>query len=215
MDSTTDPLDQPEERDDDGNPWVEIIFSPRKAIRMVLRNDEVVAAVVLAYLAGVEYGLNQAVQKSRGDSESFADIITSSLLLSGIGGLVMYAIGVALLRLVASWFHGTGNYRQTFIVFGWACVPSIVGIFLTLIAYAVFGDELFMSSAPSISNDAFLTFLYQAFYWLKFLLYPWYLVLLVVGLTVAHRLSVLDAFLSLVTSVLTFVGVILLLIFLF
>lgn len=194
-------LEQTTEDIEEVNPWTDIWVRPRQTIDSIIENyANLLTTIILIYLGGVYFGIGQAELKDFGDRKDVSDIITSSIFISGLGGLLTYNMWIWAIDFCASWFGGKGNFKKTQIAFAWAMLPMAVGLILTLIGYVLFEEELFTSETPNINGSDFLTISLWTYGILEVVLGVWHIVLLVVTVSQVQQLSIIKSIASIVTG---------------
>ena len=183
------------------SPWTDLWVRPRPTINWIIENQASLATTfILIYLGGVYFGIGRAELKDYGDSMEVGTILTNSIFISGLGGLIIYNVWIWAIDFCAMWFGGKGNFRKTQIAFAWAMLPMAAGLILTLIGYALFEEELFTSQTPSIDSSVFLTVCLWTYGILEVVLGLWHVVLLVVTVSEVQRFSVLKSLASIVSG---------------
>jgi hypothetical protein len=204
-----------EEDTEEINPWTDIWIRPRQTIDFVINNSpSILTSVVLIYLGGVHFGIGQAEMKYYGDRKTISEILTTSIFISGLGGLLTYHLWIGAIDFLASLFGGKGNFRKTQAAFAWAMLPMIAGLILTIVGYIFFEEELFMSDKSNTNGSGFLTISFVVYRVLEVVLAIWHAVLLVVTISQVQRLkiakSIVCVFGGILLLTLPLVGIILL-----
>jgi len=185
------------------SPWTDIWVRPRQTIDWIVDNySSLLTTTILIYLGGVYFGIGQAELKDFGDRKEVSDILTSSIFISGLGGLITYNMWIWAIDFCASWFGGKGNFRKTQIAFAWAMLPMAAGLILSLIGYIIFEEELFTSETPNIDGSDFLTISLWTYGILEFFLGIWHIILLIVTVSQVQRLTIIKSIASIVTGLL-------------
>jgi hypothetical protein len=110
---------------------------------------------------------------------------------------------------ILAWFGkmigGVGNYKAVLTVVAWSLVPTILGGFITLFTISYLGLEGYMGGRV-LSNHESITMMVIGF--VKIVLGIWSMVILVVGLSVAHKVGIGKALLILFLPIFSiFIGV--------
>lgn len=136
--------------DDDLGPWRTIWYAPRRTIRWILDNDPTYDVKTLAVLAGIADAVGRAMDRAMGDT---FPTLTVAVLAVGVGaasGLVLlYLIG-AVVRWVGTRLGGRMTHEEARAALAWAYPPLIATLAVALVQYAIFGDEVFKSFAPTV-----------------------------------------------------------------
>ena len=188
-------------------PWVDILVKPRKTIDWILINkSSIIIVLILLYLDGVVFGIGKAESAHYGDTDTIYNIITSALLISGLGGLIVYNISIWTISIAASWFGGKGNFKKTQIAYAWSTIPSIIFILITFIAYQFLNIELFTSATPYIHRNPSLMTAYLIYGALTIILTIWQVTLVVITISEVQKFSILKSILSIITGALLLIA---------
>jgi hypothetical protein len=194
IEQTTDDLEEV-------NPWTDIWIRPRQTIDWIVENNSgLLTTIILIYLGGVHFGIAQAELNDYGDRKEVLDILKSSILISGLGGLITYNIWIWAIDFCSSWFGGKGNFKKTQIAFAWAMVPMIAGLILALIGYALFEEDLFTRETPNINGSQFFTIALWTYGILEIILGVWHIALIVVTLSQVQKLSIMKSIFSILLA---------------
>jgi len=194
-------IEQTTDHIEEVSPWTDIWVRPRQTIDWIIDNySSLLTTIILIFLGGVYFGIGQAELKNYGDKKEVSNILTSSILISGLGGLITYNMWIWSIDFCASWFGGKGNFRKTQIAFAWAMLPMAAGLILTLIGYVLFEGELFTSETPNINGSGFLTISIWTYGILEVVLGIWHVVLLIVTVSQVQRLTIIKSIASISTG---------------
>jgi hypothetical protein len=136
-----------------------------------------------------------------------------AIFLRGFGGLFFYVIFIGIIQLFASRFAGRGTYAKTATAVGWATVPTVALIILTLIGYLVIGENIFIDDF-SVIGDSMVSFVILGFNIIKIILGIWSFVIMVATVAEVHKLSTGNSLASIVLTIISIVGVLFVLILL-
>lgn len=196
----------------DENPWFSIWFSPKQTAEYLLSGStSTFTTYLLIYLGGVAFGVNQAELKVLGNVKESSDIFLNVLVFSGIGGLLSYNILIWAVDFVALSFNGKGGFKNTQTMFAWAFVPTIVSLFFKLLMYLFIGDEMF--SGRRTIHTEFDGIIYTAYAGLIWILEIWHIILLILLIGYAQKISFGNSFLCLIGGFLLLVIPLLILFF--
>jgi hypothetical protein len=128
-----------------------------------------------------------------------------ALFAGPIVGVIWLYLSSWLLRFTGSWLGGTATSESLRTAVAWTQVPLVASLALWAIALPVFGSDLFSSSTPTIDANPLL---FLGFSLIDITFAIWVVVLLLIGLSEAHRFTVWRAAASIVAidSLLTRVG---------
>ena len=176
-------------------PWVTIWLYPRRTIRAILDSPQPQRFVyLLSALGGIEGFLNRASRQSAGDSTSLWSILAMAIVLGALGGIVQLYVTAGLAGWVGRQLGGEASGEEVRPAFAWANVPSIANFVFLIPLIAFYGNEMFSEITPKIdSNPIPLLFSVAP----GIILGVWGLVILVVGVSEAHRFSIWRAIVSL------------------
>ncbi len=136
--------------DDDVSPWRTIWYAPRRTIRWTLDNDPTSDVKTLAVLAGIADAIGRAMDRAMGDTFPMLTVAVIVLGVGTVSGLVLlYLIG-AVARRAGIWLGGRMTHEEARAALAWAYPPLIATLAVALVQYAIFGDEVFRSFAPTI-----------------------------------------------------------------
>lgn len=179
------------------NPWLSIWLSPKQTAQWLLNgNTNQITAIVLIYIGGVAYGINQAEIKGLGYVKEASDIFLNAIIFSGLGGLAVYSVLIWAIDFVAMWLGGKGGVKNTRTVFAWAFIPTIASLFLKLVMYIFIGDDMFRGGV--LAENEVMRLVYMVYGGAILALEIWHFILLILLIGVAQKLSFGNSFLSLI-----------------
>jgi hypothetical protein len=145
------------------NPWFSIWMQPRATIQQIVETDPRRLVLVLAALGGFSTVLDRASMRSLGDKLDWPVLLLLAVVVGPIAGIVTLYIGGVLLRWTGSWIGGQGSAQHIRAAMAWSTVPEIWGLLLWIPAFAVFGQELFTSTMPSVEANPSLNIVLLGF----------------------------------------------------
>jgi len=145
------------------NPWFSIWTQPRATIQQIVEADPRHLVLLLAALGGFSTVLDRASMRSLGDKLDWPVLLLLAVVIGPIAGIVTLYIGGVLLRWTGSWIGGQGSAQHIRAAMAWSTVPEIWGLLLWIPAFAVFGQELFTSTMPSVEANPSLNIVLLGF----------------------------------------------------
>jgi hypothetical protein len=134
--------------DQEFHPFKTIWTSPRKTIRRIVATDPTLHVILLACLAGIGSVLDRASMRSQGDKVSVEMILGIAIFVGPLGGLFSLWMFSHLIRISGTWIGGVAPRAHLKAAMAWASVPSIAGLPLWIVSFALMGSELFTSETP-------------------------------------------------------------------
>jgi hypothetical protein len=127
------------------------------------------------------------------------------VIMGAIFGPIANMIFAAILSMVGRWIGGKGNYQRTLPMVAWSMVPNIAGVVILFFQIGFFGPYFTFYSGDIEIVVFGMTKSEMILYLLAFLsavVSIWSAVLLVIGLSLAHRFGIGKAILNLVIPIL-------------
>ena len=218
-------LDLKQDQDDDLIEGIEegkllqtIWLRPKDTLRYILKKCPDKYLTQLLIIGGAVSALGNALDGQplfdTGPWISLLIIVMIGAILGPLANMVFAAI----LGMVGRWIGGKGNYQRTLTVVAWSMVPSIAGVIFIFFQIGYFGPYfLFFEGDIEIVALGF-TKSEMILYFLIFLnavVSIWAAVILVVGLSVAHKFGIGKAILNLVIPILAIIVPIAIIAFIF
>ena len=167
-----------------------IITSPKETFRKAGKNDMMGEAIDIFFFANIFYFIGNVIQGN---------------FLLGISviciGLMVWVGGSAVFSWTATKLGGRGKFRETLIVCGFAEIPLIfIGIAYMILSISIFPKTMDFINMPEMGVEdwIYLSILYIASLW--------HLVLLVIGLGEAHKITSFKAIVSIFLVPVIFIG---------
>jgi hypothetical protein len=179
------------------NPWLSIWMKPRETIRAIVDTDPERYIILIAMLSGIAPALNRASSNNAGDDSSLGVMILLALVVGAISGVILLYIGGALLNWVGNALGGEAEAVETSAAIAWASIPIIFGMVMWVPEFALYGQDLFRSYAPRISNNPVPLLLMGT---IEMITWLWAIGLLVACLSEVQRFSVWEAIVTLLIS---------------
>jgi hypothetical protein len=145
------------------NPWFSIWTRPRATIQQIVETDPRRLVLLLAALGGFSTVLDRASMRNLGDKLDWPVLLLLAAVVGPIAGIVTLYIGAALLRWTGSWIGGQASAQNIRAAMAWSTVPEVWGLLLWIPAFALFGQELFTSTMPSVDANPSLSFILLGF----------------------------------------------------
>jgi len=200
-------LDASEHRSDQSIPEMDenkllqtIWLQPNNTLLYIVYRQPNKMVTLLLILGGAISGLNNSM-----DGESFFD--QSAYLKLGvalIAGSIFGAVGNMILAAILAWcgrlIGGKGRYHHVLPAVAWSLVPVIAQIIPICLTLGYFGFDAAIGYIDLSATSSQIIFYGLLF--LEFCLTVWSLVIMVTGLSVAHRFSIGKAILNLLIPVL-------------
>jgi len=169
-------------------PLLSIWIHPRMAMRELLDRGSLIPAYLFAAVSGVVNAW-EFVQTSDIDN-GLENGVSKLLLAAGAGivsGIIIFMLLSLLFMYFGRWVGGTGTYRRLNTVVGWAMLPFIGTLILSIIEYALYG-EAFLAGGEALAQAQEAHPVADLLILLADLFFSVYaLVFLVAGLAEAHR----------------------------
>jgi hypothetical protein len=182
-----------------------IWLRPKDTLRYILKKCPDKYVTQLLIIGGAVSALGNAL-----DGQPFFDLgpwfsLVIIVIMGAIFGPIANMIFAAILSMVGRWIGGKGNYQRTLPMFAWSMVPNIAGVVILFFQIGFFGPYFTFYSGDIEIVVFGMTKSEMILYLLAFLsavVSIWSAVLLVIGLSLAHRFGIGKAILNLVIPIL-------------
>lgn len=188
------------------NPWLTMWTRPRRTVRTLVETRPDHLVLLLAGLAGVGQVLDRASFRSMGDDYSITMILVAAVVLGPVFGIISLHVGAALIRWTGSWLGGSASTEHVRTALAWGGLPQVVGVFLWVPAFLLFGEELFTTATPRLEASGGLAALMVLYGLTSIVLGVWSIVLVLKGVGETHGFSAWRALGSVLLVLLMVVG---------
>ncbi|KAA3645518.1 MAG: YIP1 family protein [Chloroflexi bacterium] len=147
---------QEEQTIDEPNPWLSMWIRPRETIRHIVSTNPEHHIYFIAVLSGIYQALDNATDRSLGDTLPLVSILIFALVIGGFVGIIRLAIEGWLLGMVGNWFGGKSNSKEMRAAVAWSSLPSIILLIGFVPIILIFGRDWFTSTLPGIGLPAIL-----------------------------------------------------------
>lgn len=193
-------------------PWLSIWTHPRRTIRQVLEDDvEQDRVLLLAALGGIQNALDQASERSMGDTIPIGFILVIAVVFGSLGGILGMYVMAALIQFTQRLFGGTASAYEIRAVYAWSNVPMIPMLALWLLTLLLWGDGLFRSDFLEPGGTVLDVVYLFSFIGVALILVIWGVVIFLLGLSEVQRYGVVKALLNSIVAFLVILVPILLL----
>lgn len=188
---------QPEELITPKNILSKIWLSPKESFKFIDNYKYDKHVILLLILSGIVRAFDKAISKNMGNDFSIWGIIIISILIGTTCGWIINYLYAATISLTGKWFNAKGDTRSILRVIAYALTPSIISLVLLLVRISIYGNAVFQSP-DNYFNGQFDEIIYYLFYFIDLILVIWTMVLFVIGVSVAQRISIGKAILNLI-----------------
>jgi len=151
---------------------------------------------LILILAAISIAFSQAQKTGLGDGKSIFEVIIYSVIGGATICYLFLLIYIKLIHWTGKLFKAEGDFKTIYKAFSAATLPLALRTLNVLILILFFGNQVFQSHF----NVEFLTrtesLVYQIIVFLDFILILWTLVLIIIGLRIAQRLSIIKTILN-------------------
>lgn len=183
------------------NPWTGIWFHPREAVGLALVGNRQTEAYTIAAIYSIVHNLH-LVQRHGVSPESgipLWGIIAVNLAGGAVLGSVMLVLFSWMVSGLSRLLGGIGSVRSARIALGWSCLPYVA--LLIIIPLMFIEPDTFVYHPKGQSPISTLAGFY---FLLRGIMTIWFLVISVVAVSEALRLSISKSLLILLASVILF-----------
>lgn len=173
---------------------IEIWVLPREVFKFLnyTHNDKLL--YYLLFLAGVLGGFNRASNNNLGDSQNLVNIVLIAVTVGGSLGWISYYLYAALLSWTGKWMGGKGNIKQLLRVVAHGMIPAISSLLLVAIQMALFEEDIFKSNLDLADADGLSKIIFWITVFMEFMLGIYTIILIVIGISVVQKFSMIKAF---------------------
>ena len=172
------------------NHWSNIWFHPKETIRNIIDTNPSQSLVLLATLGGISQSLSSASSLGLGKMLSINEIFMFAIFSGPLSGFFYLFVVGWLLHQVLTRMGGEAKITETRVVLAWSWVPLVSTLPLWGVKYILFREEFFLPEKPFMEAHPVLSFLNGLIYFVDFALVIWTMVILIAGLTEAHKTPV-------------------------
>jgi hypothetical protein len=190
-----------------------IWFRPSKVLKLIIASKNRDNVYVLLFLGGIAYSFYKAINRGELGFSSIYHMVIFRGILGGLLGWLVFYIFTSLLSFTGEWIGGKAEGDQYRTVLAWSMIPAIVGLFLLIPGYMIFGEGLF-SNTQEIYQFEYISF-YSGFKILYFILNVWSVIIFIKGIKIIQNFSTLRAIGNLFLPSLALAAVFLILLFTF
>jgi len=178
--------------------FTKIWTRPRQVFRFIddYKYDKFVRVLLL--LIGISRGFDRATMNDMGDEMSLGAIIGFSVVFGGLLGWISIYLYAALLSWTGKWLGGKGNTTSILRILSYAMIPSILALLFLIPQIGIYGIEMFKEYGDISSAGVFSNIFVYGSLILEFILGIWMLVLCVIALSEAQKISIGMAILNIV-----------------
>lgn len=205
LDLKNNPDDNQVEGIDEGKLLQSIWLRPRDTLKYILNKcpDKYVTQFLIigGAISALRNEFEGAPLFELGPWISLVLIVTIGAIFGPIANMIFAVI----LNMVGRWIGGKGNYQKILAVVAWSMVPSIVGVVFIFFQIGFFGPYyiFFEGDTSALVMDFTKSeLILYVFAFLNLVVSIWALVILVTGLSVAHKFRIGKAILNLLIPIL-------------
>lgn len=175
-----------------------IFFSPKEAFTFIVNYKYEKYVTLLLILSGIVKAFDKAISKNMGDHLPLWGVISCSILIGITFGWIVNFIYAAAISWTGKWLNGKGNTKSILNVLSYALLPSIFSLFLIILQILIYGNTIFQSSYEYLFFNLSDNLIHWTFYFFDLVLIIWSVILLVIGLSVVQKISIVKAILNLI-----------------
>lgn len=171
------------------SPWNTIWLKPKETIRRIVDSNPRYQVLFLAVLGGI--GQTLANARGMGDMLPFGALLLLCILAGPMGGLLSLYLTGFVMHWTGKRLGGAATREQVRAVIAWSWAPIVYTLPLWGVKYILFREELFTTGKAFIESQSVLSFLFELFAVVDFVIVIWYLLILFTGLAEVNRMSVM------------------------
>ncbi|MBS7230859.1 YIP1 family protein [Flavobacterium psychroterrae] len=179
------------------NILTKIVTSPKEAFIFINDYKYNKHVTLFLILSGIVSSFDKAISKDMGNNLPLWGVITYGILIGiTFGWLINFTYAFSI-----SWtgrlLKGSGDTQAILRVIAYSSLPVITSLFFLSLQILIYGNAIFQSSFFDLYYGLFHTIIYWFFYFADLVLIIWTVVLLVIGTSVAQKISTGKAILNL------------------
>ena len=157
--------------------------------------------LLLMYFAGVAYGFGRAEFRNMGETYELSQLMLIVFVVSGLGGLITYHLGIALVNFVATRIlKGNGSFESSRYASVLSMIPSFFLALTGVLSAILFGENAFKTDVLFLNNNFFLLAAYSLLLIAELVLGAWAIYIFLNAFAEAHKFSRWKAFFSLMLT---------------
>jgi hypothetical protein len=182
------------------NILTKIWFSPKEVFTFITVHKYDQYVTLLLILSGIAKAIDKALSKNMGDYLPLWGVLICVILIGiSFGQLVNYILAASL-KWAGKWLNGQADTKSILRITAYAMIPSICSLFLVIMQIPIYGSFIFQTSLYYLLIDSPYYQIYYTYIIVDILLVIWSVILLVIGLSVVQKFSILKAVLNLIIA---------------
>jgi hypothetical protein len=177
-----------------------IWLQPRNTLLFIINRRPNKMVTFLLVLGGAVAGLNNALE----GGDLFIDSAYIKLAVGLLAGAIFGAVANMLIAAILAWsgrlIGGTGRYQRVLPAVAWSLVPTIAQIIPIFLMLGYFGVDVAVGYVDLSTTSSQILFYILLF--LELCLTIWSALILITGLSIAHRFGIGKAVLNVLIPVL-------------
>lgn len=180
--------------------WNGILTRPRQTFNWVLeKNPSQWMLLAVIFSVGIFKEVGKITSKNVGEAGPLIDLLSTILLQGGLMQVVTYTLFSWGVNFCSSWLGGEGNFKMMQIAFTWTLLLLFIsGFALNVFSFSFSDAGVFITEIPTMYQRDFLLTYKWVYLVLYFVWVVWYIVLIVIGISVVQKLSIWRSICSLV-----------------
>ncbi|MXV51516.1 hypothetical protein GS399_11090 [Pedobacter sp. HMF7647] len=162
----------------------QLLFGPRKAFDVILRDNLNKYQLLFITLAGISNSFGRAI--GIGNSYTLPVKLIFIICTGILIGLIIPNILAATISFTGKWFGGAATPKQVLLVISFALIPVACFLGINIVRLLIFGGALFGSNFNAFNSGSVAGYFFLITHYIQaFLIVP-YAILLFVGLSEAQ-----------------------------
>ena len=177
-------------------PYIGMLIKPRDTIQALVdratswRSEHTILIIILA---GIAAKLSDQMMDLDIAEHSFAGIIGLSIVGGAIGGIVSVFLFGLVLHQTGKVFDGQASREDIIIAVGWAEVPIVWSLLLSIPAIAVFGHSIFSEDLFEDASSVNHLYFFMALSLVHAVLYFWTFINYMIAVSQVQKFTLLKA----------------------
>lgn len=173
-----------------------IWHSPTRVFKFLTKKEYDTHTILLLVLSGIVEAFLRNIDQESANSLSVPMIFVFCIILGGAFGWIGKFIFSYFILWSGKLLKGKAEVKDLIRVMAYSSIPRITVLLLILIQLLVYGTDIF-SGTPYLENAELSSIvIFYGINFLQLILAIWSFVIMVAGIAVAHRFSLLKAFFS-------------------